>query len=144
MVIIMKKSCFKRFLINSIVVVLLFLLVVSFFSCRKSPNEDIQESSSEVSTNIEDSIQENPNKGMKISLVSGGNAVYNIVKPENCSSELSISVNTLAKVLMDETDVYFRQSGDAGNVGKPIDGAKEIIIGNCNRIDTKNVLETIK
>lgn len=140
----MKKSCLKRFLINSIVVVLLFLLGVSFFSCRKSPNEDIQESSSEVSTNIEDSIQENPNKGMKISLVSGGNAVYNIVKPENCSSELSASVNTLAKVLMDETDVYFRQIGDAGNVGKPIDGAKEIIIGNCDRTDTKNVLETIK
>lgn len=134
----MKKRIITRCAVSSLIAILLFTVSVCLFSCNKDNNDDPDSSISSVS----DDTEQTENK--KITLISGGTSNYKIVRPENCSTGLLSAVDSICSVLKSETGSYFRQSDDYTKDGKPVESKGEIIIGNCKRTETAEVLKSVK
>lgn len=108
-----------KLLKNSLVIVLCFILLCSFFtSCKKKDNDETV--SINYSTNDISFVDEN------------GDAVYRIVRAEG-DEELSVHASAVIKAIKSKYDVATRNVSDSENA----DGFAEIVIGDTNREITK-------
>ncbi len=88
-----------------------------------------------------DGIEENTSR--TVELVSNGKANYKIIVSDNCSSEIEKVANSLKNKLKTVTGAFFTIGNDFTRNGEVIDSKGEIIIGNCNRTESQNLLSTL-
>lgn len=118
----------KRFFI---VMMLIASLILS--ACNHSNSSDPKDTT--------DTLEENTSR--TVELVSNGKANYKIIVSDNCSTEIEKVANSLKNKLKTATGAFFTIGNDYTRDEEVIDSSGEIIIGDCNRTESKNVLSTL-
>ena len=80
----------------------------------------------------------------RLQLTNNGRAAYRIILPEDCSEELSAEVETLRKALVSLTGIAFYISNDRTGDGAVVSGASEMVIGNCRRTESQELLKELR
>lgn len=114
--------------------VLLLTVMVFFSGCQtgKRPNE--LESGEETVT---------PESNRMVCLTENKRANYKIIIPEDCEGQIANAADVLKNKLKQETDAFFTITDDFTRSGEAIESTGEIIIGNCKRVETQKLLDTL-
>lgn len=132
-----------RYRIGGRLLCLLAGLAFLLCSCgvQSAPGGESDASGSELAT---DHGTDDPTPQRRLQLTGGGRAAYRIILPENCSEELTDEAEILRKTLVSLTDTAFYISSDRTADGTVTDGVGELVIGNCRRTESQELLGELR
>ncbi|MDY3863874.1 MAG: endonuclease/exonuclease/phosphatase family protein [Eubacteriales bacterium] len=116
----------------------ILLLLAALFLCACNGQGGLPSGSSSESGTEAGTVESGTPK--TVSLATNRVAAYQLILPTERSDILSAAADALSKKLTALTGVPFRILEDDTRDGLPVDGAGEIVIGNCRRTETQERL----
>ena len=116
----------------------ILLLLAALFLCACNGQGGLPSGSSSESGTEAGTVE--PGTPKTVSLATNRVAAYQLILPTERSDILSAAADALSKKLTALTGVPFRILEDDTRDGLPVDGAGEIVIGNCRRTETQERL----
>ncbi len=116
----------------------ILLLLAALFLCACNGQGGLSSGSSSESGTEAGTVESGTPK--TVSLATNRVAAYQLILPTERSDILSAAADALSKKLTALTGVPFRILEDDTRDGLPVDGAGEIVIGNCRRTETQERL----